>query len=309
MAVKTIATFNSLAQCIFPGQARNVNVYQEQSGGPLYISKLIDDGVNLLKLWYTGANNGATPQYIGWTDWRYNPSNSLVVDDSQPTLKKAPTINYPMTHDQIVDLVNSRLKKYNITLDEFAEQYWAGTPYTIHALNLTKIPNAKKRFMENSANYLMAVTPTISKKPMFIGANLDNIDSDFMKEGRLQASSTYIKYPVSFKCFYNYLPLYFEDSLEHQVTRFHDIVLCHTVDEINSWFDKFDAIYPRIQDQMKKTEDAFNYVKTNGKPYKDIMKTYQKRTQQYKDARKDYEAMILNQIKQITALDQINNDF
>ena len=43
MAIKTIATFNSLAQCIFPDQDRNVNVYCEQNGGPLYISKLIDD--------------------------------------------------------------------------------------------------------------------------------------------------------------------------------------------------------------------------------------------------------------------------
>ena len=308
MAVKTIATFNSLAQCIFPDQARNVNVYQEESGGPFYISKLIDDGVNLVKLWYTGSNGG-TPKYIGWTDWRYSPSNSLVVDDSPLTLKKPPTINYPMTHDQIVDLVNSRLKKYNITLEEFTGKYWAGKPYTIHALTLTKIPGAKKRFMENSSNYLMGVTPTISKKPMFVGANLDNIDSDFMKEGRLKASSTYIKYPISFKCFYENIPLYFEDEPEHKVTRLNDIVLCHTVDEINAWFDKFDAIYPRIQDQMKKTEDAFNYVKTNGKPFKDIMKTYQKRTQQYKNARKDYEDMILKQIKTITALDQINNDF
>jgi hypothetical protein len=39
------------------------------------------------------------------------------------------------------------------------------------------------------------------------------------------------------------------------------------------------------------------------------MKTYTKRTQQYKDARKTYEDMILGQIKRITAIDQINNDF
>ena len=88
-----------------------------------------------------------------------------------------------------------------------------------------------------------------------------------------------------------------------------DLVVCRTPEEINAWFDKFDSYYSRLQEQAKITSEVFDYVKTNGKPYKDIMKTYTKRTQQYKDARKNYEDMIIQQIARITKLDKVNDDF
>lgn len=50
-------------------------------------------------------------------------------------------------------------------------------------------------------------------------------------------------------------------------------------------------------------------IKTNGKPFKATMKQYAKRDKEWKEARKSYEEMILKQIKRITKLDELEDDF
>lgn len=316
MAVKTIHTFNQMYERIMHGGPDDQNYYgDEAEPNVLYISKALNDGANDIKLWYSVTGNGR-PVYLGYTSLNYYPHGSLIVDDVKPVIKPKPQYNYPMSHKQILELANSRLAKYGLSMENFSSE-WNEKHTNAKILKLEKIPGCKKRFCYDDPRYcsICSISYETSPKQIFIGCNLDNVDSDFMKEGRLKASSTYIKIPLAFRLIENDYAIFYDRNKDHEWKKYGSIcydyeqTICKTPEEINAWFDKFDAYYNRLQEQAKITSEAFDYVKTNGKPYKDIMKTYTKRTQQYKDARKDYEDMILTQIKRITALDQINNDF
>lgn len=316
MAVKTIHTFKQLYEQIIAGGPDDQNYYGDDAQPDVvYVSKSLNDGANDIKLWYSVTGNGR-PVYLGYTSLDYYPSGSLVVDDDKPTIKPKPQYNYPMSHKQILELANSRLAKYGLSMENFSSE-WDDKHKNAKILKLEKIPGCKKRFCYDEPRYcsVCSISYETSPKQVFMGCNLDNVDSDFMKEGRLQASSTYIKIPLAFRLIEEDYAIFYDRNKDHEIKKYGsmgfntDIEVCKTPEEINAWFDKFDAYYPRLQEQAKITSEAFDYVKTNGKPYKEIMKTYTKRTQQYKDARRDYEDMILTQIKRITAIDQINNDF
>ena len=61
--------------------------------------------------------------------------------------------------------------------------------------------------------------------------------------------------------------------------------------------------------QGERCAEVYDFIKTNGKPYKATMKQYSKRDKEWKEARKSYEEMILKQIKRITKLDELEEDF
>lgn len=316
MAVKTIHTFTQLYEQIIHDGPEDQNYYgDEAQPDVVYVSKELNDGANDIKLWYS-VTGGGRPVYLGYTALNYYPGHTLVVDDDKPTIKPKPQYNYPMSHKQILELANSRLAKYGLSMENFSSQ-WNDKHTNSKILKLEKIPGCKKRFCYDQPRYcsVCSISYETSPKQVFLGCNLDDVDSDFMKEGRLQASSTYIKIPLAFRLIEEDYAIFYDRNKDHEIKKFGsdsfntDIEVCKTPEEINAWFDKFDAYYPRLQEQAKITAEAFDYVKTNGKPYKEIMKTYTKRTQQYKDARRDYEDMILTQIKRITAIDQIHNDF
>jgi hypothetical protein len=137
-----------------------------------------------------------------------------------------------------------------------------------------------------------------------IAAKLDDIESEFLREGNIQASSTYIKIPMAFH-------LISENVLngwEHTCCTV-PFIVCSTPEEINAWFDKFEAYLPRVIAQGKMCADVLAYIKTNGKPFKETMKKYAKRDKEWKEARKNYENMIIQQIARITKLDKVNEDF
>lgn len=316
MAVKTIHAFKQLCERIIMNGPEDQNYYSDEAQPDVvYISKALNDGANDIKLWYSVTGNGR-PVYLGYTGLNYFPNGSLIVDDTKPTIKPKPQWNYPMSHKQILDLANSRLAKYGLSMENFSSQ-WNDKHKNSKILKLENIPGCKKRFCYDQPRYcsVCSISYETSPKQVFFGCNLDDVDSDFMKEGRLQASSTYIKIPLAFRLIEDDYAIFYDRNKEHEWNKYGSIAynlrlaVCRTPEEINAWFDKFDAYYSRLQEQAKITSEVFDYVKTNGKPYKDIMKTYTKRTQQYKDARKNYEDMILGQIKRITALDKINNDF
>jgi hypothetical protein len=125
-----------------------------------------------------------------------------------------------------------------------------------------------------------------------------------MYEGNIKASSTYIKVPLSYRLFRDNELNYFEDRYASN-----DVRILTTPEAINSWFDKFEAYLPRVIAQGKMCADVLAYIKTNGKPFKATMKQYNKRDKEWKEARKNYEDMIIQQIARITKLDKVNDDF
>lgn len=215
---------------------------------------------------------------------------------------------YNMNIADIETLTNARLAKNGMKLIDYTDNKGEPYQYDYKVVKGEDIPNFKKQFCYFRGGWAGECLCGLSKdpqRPALICAEINDIDSDFMSEGNLQASSTYIKHPLSFHLFQNGDLQNFDMGYACGVP----VEILTTEDEINAWFDKFDAIYPRLQAQNTMVAEVYKNVKELGKPYKDIMKTYQKRTNEYKEARKNYEEMILNQIKRITAVDQINNDF
>ena len=255
------------------------------------------------------TNNNFTVSQIAALAQAFNNSIATGQPINLAQVFQTPKANktYNMNIADIEALTNSRLSKHGMTLKDY--QYGEpGYGFPFKGVKGEDIPNFTKRFCyfrEGWAGEMLCGLSVDPNRPALIATVLDDIDSDFMSEGNVQASSTYIKHPLSFHLFQ-------ENDL-----RDFDLGYCcgieakilTTEDEINRWFDQFDSLYPRLQQQNKMVSEAYKNVKEKGKPFKDIMKTYAKRTKEYKEARKNYEAMILNEISKITAVDQINNDF
>ena len=138
-----------------------------------------------------------------------------------------------------------------------------------------------------------------------IACNLDDVETEFMREGNVKASSTYIKVPLSYRLFRSNELWHFDNEYVYD----NDVEILTTPEEINAWFDKFEAYLPRVIAQGKMCADVLAYIKTNGKPFKETMKKYAKRDKEWKEARKNYEDMIIQQIARITKLDKISDDF
>ena len=219
--------------------------------------------------------------------------------------KKEYTFN--MNISDIEQIVTDRLNKLNLKLEDLrTEPDYNGNSEAYQGLRMETLPNMRKQYCYTrdgwcSGELLLGLSKD-SKRPCLIACNLDDVETEFMREGNVKASSTYIKVPLSYRLFHS-------NELGHFDNEYNDVEILTTPEEINAWFDKFEAYLPRVIAQGKMCADVLAYIKTNGKPFKDIMKQHNKRDKEWKEARKNYEDMIIHQIARITKLDKVNEDF
>lgn len=218
-------------------------------------------------------------------------------------------LTYNMSAQDVEQLVTDRLSKLNLSLETLkTEPDWNGKYITYQGLRMETLPNMRKQYCYVRDGWftgeLILGLSLDPKRPCMIACNLDNVETGFMYEGNIKASSTYIKVPLSYRLFRDNELNYFEDRCYSNDAR-----ILSTPEAINDWFDKFEAYLPRVVAQGKMCADVLAYIKTNGKPFKDTMKQYNKRDKEWKEARKNYEDMIIQQIARITKLDKVNDDF
>lgn len=222
--------------------------------------------------------------------------------------KKKYTFN--MNISDIKQIVTDRLNKLNLKLEDLqTEPNYNGKCIAYQGLRMETLPNMRKQYCYSSDGWfsgeLLLGLSNDSKRPCLIACNLDDVETEFMREGNIKASSTYIKVPLSYRLFRSNELWNF--ALESCCGNYVEILT--TPEEINAWFDKFEAYLPRVIAQGKMCADVLAYIKTNGKPFKETMKKYAKRDKEWKEARNNYENMILQQIARITKLDKISDDF
>lgn len=218
-------------------------------------------------------------------------------------------LTYNMSAQDVEQLVTDRLSKLNLSLETLkTEPDWNGKYITYQGLRMETLPNMRKQYCYARNGWftgeLILGLSLDPKRPCMIACDLDNVETKFMYEGNIKASSTYIKVPLSYRLFRDNELNYFEDRYYSNNAR-----ILSTPEAINDWFDKFEAYLPRVVAQGKMCADVLAYIKTNGKPFKDTMKQYNKRDKEWKEARKNYEDMIIQQITRITKLDKVNDDF
>lgn len=223
--------------------------------------------------------------------------------------KRKQGFTYNMSAQDVEQLVTDRLSKLNLSLETLkTKPDWNGKYITYQGLRMETLPNMRKQYCYARYGWftgeLILGLSLDPKRPCMIACNLDNVETEFMYEGNIKASSTYIKVPLSYRLFRDNELNDFEDRYESN-----DAQILSTPEAINEWFDKFEAYLPRVIAQGKMCADVLAYIKTNGKPFKDTMKQYNKRDKEWKDARKNYEDMIIQQIARITKLYQVNDDF
>lgn len=216
---------------------------------------------------------------------------------------------YNMSAQDVEQLVTDRLSKLNLSLETLkSEPDWNGKFITYQGLRMEKLPNMRKQYCYAHDGWftgeLLLGLSLDPKRPCMIACDLNNVETQFMYEGNIKASSTYIKVPLAYRLFCNNELNYFEDRYASNDTQ-----ILTTPEAINDWFDKFEAYLPRVVAQGKMCADVLAYIKTNGKPFKATMKQYNKRDKEWKEARKNYEDMIIQQIARITKLDKVNDDF
>ena len=218
-------------------------------------------------------------------------------------------LTYNMSAQDVEQLVTDRLSKLNLSLETLkTKPDWNGKYITYQGLRMETLPNMRKQYCYARDGWftgeLILGLSLDPKRPCMIACDLDNVETKFMYEGNIKASSTYIKVPLSYRLFRDNELNYFEDRYYSNDAR-----ILSTPEAINDWFDKFEAYLPRVVAQGKMCADVLAYIKTNGKPFKDTMKQYNKRDKEWKEARKNYEDMIIQQIARITKLDKVNDDF
>lgn len=223
--------------------------------------------------------------------------------------KRKQGFTYNMSAQDVEQLVTDRLSKLNLSLETLkTEPDWNGKYITYQGLRMETLPNMRKQYCYARYGWftgeLILGLSLDPKRPCMIACNLDNVETAFMYEGNIKVSSTYIKVPLSYRLFRDNELNDFEDRYESN-----DAQILSTPESINEWFDKFEAYLPRVIAQGKMCADVLAYIKTNGKPFKDTMKQYNKRDKEWKDARKNYEDMIIQQIARITKLYKVNDDF
>lgn len=218
-------------------------------------------------------------------------------------------LTYNMSAKDVEQLVTDRLSKLNLTLETLkTEPDWNGKYTTYQGLRMETLPNMRKQYCYardgRFPGELILALSLDPKRPCMIACDLNDVKTAFMYEGNIKASSTYIKVPLSYRLFRINALNYSENCFSNNNAQ-----ILSTPKAINEWFDKFEAYLPRVISQGKMCADVLAYIKTNGKPFKDTMKQYNKRDKEWKEARKNYEDMIIQQISRITKLDKVNDDF
>lgn len=158
-------------------------------------------------------------------------------------------------------------------------------------------------------------------QPRVVALNLDAVDVNFEKDWhRLdKMSSTYIKAPIAIavKSVYNAMISTDQNLNNIRNTRHFGIlsklikpesdfnyVILTSVDEVNAWFDKMEKLKDYFIRQGNEVVKIKAEIKTEGKQFKDIIKTTTDRKVK-KQARQDYEDMIKRKLLRITKKEQI----
>lgn len=158
-------------------------------------------------------------------------------------------------------------------------------------------------------------------QPRVIALNLDAVDVNFENEWhRLdKMSSTYIKAPIAnaVKSVYHAMTSTDQNLFILKNSRHFGIlsqlmnpesdfnyVTLTSVDEVNAWFDKLEKLKDYFIRQGNEVVKIKAEIKTEGKRFKDIIKTTTDRKAK-KQARQDYEDMIKRKLLRITKKEQI----
>lgn len=158
-------------------------------------------------------------------------------------------------------------------------------------------------------------------QPRVVALNLDAVDVNFEKDWHSldKMSSTYIKAPIAIavKSVYNAMISTDQNLNNIRNTRHFGIlsklikpesdfnyVILTSVDEVNAWFDKMEKLKDYFIRQGNEVVKIKAEIKTEGKQFKDIIKTTTDRNVK-KQARQDYEDMIKRKLLRITKKEQI----
>lgn len=180
-----------------------------------------------------------------------------------------------------------------------------------------------KKFGNNDGSpSIIAVTQPQYTKPAWYGSRYQGVKDDepcallvcdfdilnlsFMREGTLKASSTYLKLPIAASKYTSSYWSFFKFLEDGKVANDYPIKALKTKKEIDEWFDEvLPAEIEFMRTQEKELSEALKKIKTEGKPYKDIIKQYGKSSTQGREARATYENMILAVMNKLTKREAI----
>lgn len=158
-------------------------------------------------------------------------------------------------------------------------------------------------------------------QPRVVALNLDAVDVNFKNDWHSldKMSSTYIKAPIAIAVKSVYKAMTSTDQNLNNIrntrhfgilsklikpeTDFNYVTLT-SVDEVNAWFDKMEKLKDYFIRQGNEVVKIKAEIKTEGKQFKDIIKTTTDRKAK-KQARQDYEDMIKRKLLRITKKEQI----
>ena len=136
--------------------------------------------------------------------------------------------------------------------------------------------------------------------------DFDILNLTFMREGTLKASSTYLKLPIATNQWTNSYYSFYRIFNSGKQADDYPIKALKTKKEIDEWFDE---VLPTeiefMRTQEKELSEALKKIKTEGKPYKNIIKQYGKSSTQGREARATYENMILAVMNKLTKREAI----
>lgn len=136
--------------------------------------------------------------------------------------------------------------------------------------------------------------------------DFDILNLTFMREGTLKASSTYLKLPIATNQWTSTWYSFFRIFNSGKQADDYPIKALRTKKEIDEWFDEtLPAEIEFMRTQEKELSEALKKIKTEGKPYKDIIKQYGKSSTQGREARATYENMILAVMNKLTKREAI----
>lgn len=182
-----------------------------------------------------------------------------------------------------------------------------------------------KKFGNNSSSArasVIAVTQPRYTKPAWYGSRYQGVKDDepcallvcdfdilnlsFMREGTLKASSTYLKLPIAASDYTGSYYSFFRALEDGKQANDYPIKALKTKKEIDEWFDEtLPAEIEFMRTQEKELSEALKKIKTEGKPYKDIIKQHGKSSTEGREARATYENMILAVMNKLTKREAI----
>lgn len=187
-----------------------------------------------------------------------------------------------------------------------------------YAIDTSDFGFSKKFGNNGGVPSVIAVTQPSASSPRFYNGVRDNeacallvcdfdiLNLTFMREGTLKASSTYLKLPIATNQWTSSYYSFFRIFNGSKQADDYPIKVLKTKKEIDEWFDE---VLPTeiefMRTQEKELSEALKKIKTEGKPYKDIIKQHGKSSTEGREARATYENMILAVMNKLTKREAI----